>query len=199
MPHKTWVVGEEMISTDFNPIIADQVVCAFSSAAARTAGWPSPPNGAMSYLQDSNSYWTFNGAAWVTLGPRGYVNALDNTTATNIPANASADLPGMLTTWTPLTGRHIKATFNVQFGLAMGTPSAVISADLTDAANTVIKSRASQIIASAAQNTNMTVTTQHVLTTTGVAVTLKGRATNYTPGATGVFAQAMSLIIEDLG
>ena len=54
MPKKTWAIGEEVIAADFNPNVADQVVAVFASAAARTAGWPAPPEGAVTYLTDTN-------------------------------------------------------------------------------------------------------------------------------------------------
>lgn len=70
--HKTWAVGEEVIASDLNPILSDQIVAQFSSAAARTAGWAAPPEGAMSYLADTNELNAWSGTAWehvATVGP----------------------------------------------------------------------------------------------------------------------------------
>lgn len=66
MPFKLWSVGEEVIASDFNPNVAQQIVAVFSNAAARAAGWTAPPQGALSELLDSpGALWTFIGTAWV--------------------------------------------------------------------------------------------------------------------------------------
>ena len=69
MPHKTWAVGEEVIQTDFQANVADQVVATFSSAATRATQWPSPPTGAVSYLEDTpGALFVYYAGAWHGLG-----------------------------------------------------------------------------------------------------------------------------------
>jgi hypothetical protein len=70
MPQKLWVIGEEVLADDFNDYVQNQIVAAFPNAAARTTQWPAPPEGAVSYLADVNTYQSFNGSAWVVLAPR---------------------------------------------------------------------------------------------------------------------------------
>jgi hypothetical protein len=68
VPHKTWLAGEEVVDTDFNPIIANQIVAQFPNAAGRTAGWASPPVGAVSHLADSPGVlWVYFGGTWQAL------------------------------------------------------------------------------------------------------------------------------------
>ena len=74
MPHKTWAIGEEVIAVDFGPIVSDQVVAQFASAAARTAGWASPPIGACSTLADHpGALYVYDGASWRSVGGGGEV------------------------------------------------------------------------------------------------------------------------------
>lgn len=70
-PHKNWAIGEEVVAADFNPLIANQIVATFASAAARAAEWPSPPHGAQSYLTGTNSLESFDGTNWVPAVPVG--------------------------------------------------------------------------------------------------------------------------------
>lgn len=65
---KTWVVGEEVLAADFNAFVQTQVVAQFANAAARTSGWPAPPQGALSYLRDTDTVWGYNGSTWVYVG-----------------------------------------------------------------------------------------------------------------------------------
>jgi hypothetical protein len=92
--HKTWAIGEEVISADFNPIIADQVACVFASAAARTAAWPTPPTGALSIRLDSlPNVEMFNGTAWVAITPTTWVTVAQITLAADGPISFPA-IPG---------------------------------------------------------------------------------------------------------
>jgi hypothetical protein len=94
--HKTWAIGEEVISTDFNPIIADQIVATYASAAARTSGWPSPPVGAVSHLADSPGVlWVWNGTTWIREGARGQLGYAENLTGLTNFGPAWVDIPGL--------------------------------------------------------------------------------------------------------
>lgn len=81
--HKTWALGEEVIQADFQPIIADQIVGQFATAATRSAGWPSPPVGAMSFLADTRTLHVYNGSVWVCITPVAQrVDGSNSTTST---------------------------------------------------------------------------------------------------------------------
>ena len=45
MGHKLWAVGEEVIATDSNPVVAEQVVTTFPNAAAPRRGAPGAARG----------------------------------------------------------------------------------------------------------------------------------------------------------
>jgi hypothetical protein len=144
MPHKTWSVGEEAIAGDLNQYLAEQVVCTFANAAARTSGWPSPPTGARSFLADTNTYWWWNGTAWFSV-PAGLLAAVTTqgnvagaapsnatiitTGALNIAAGrrirvdytsrgARSDAPGMLSSWELVRDTTVLTTWNTYIPVA---------------------------------------------------------------------------------
>lgn len=93
MPQKTWLVGEEVLAVDFNGYLQQQVVAVFPNAAARTTQWPTPPNGAMSVLTDTNprTLWTFDGTAWVQIWPRPVYRCSWARTANGVATGAQMD------------------------------------------------------------------------------------------------------------
>ena len=69
MPFKTWSVGEEVLASDFNPYVQQQVVARFATAAARTAAITAPVLSQLTTLDTAPGivqYW--NGSAWVNVG-----------------------------------------------------------------------------------------------------------------------------------
>jgi hypothetical protein len=94
--HKTWAIGEEVIQSDFQPMVADQIVAQFATAAARTSGWGSPPVGAVSHLGDSPGVlWVWNGTIWIRAGTRGQIAYAENLTGLTGIAPAWVDVPGL--------------------------------------------------------------------------------------------------------
>jgi hypothetical protein len=70
---KTWAYLERVTSADQNAFLQSQVVAQFTSAAQRDSQWPTPPIGAVCYVQGAGLE-TYNGTAWVPLGtPRGII------------------------------------------------------------------------------------------------------------------------------
>ena len=59
------VVGGEIITDEWGNDIRDRTVQRYATVAARTAAHPSPIEGDLSYLQDSNTVDVYNGTAWV--------------------------------------------------------------------------------------------------------------------------------------
>lgn len=65
---KTFNTGEVLTAADTNGYLM-QGVNVFADAAARTAAITSPQEGQMSYLKSTDSIESYNGSAWVTVGP----------------------------------------------------------------------------------------------------------------------------------
>jgi len=123
--HKTWAIGEEVIASDFT-IVSDQIAAQFASPAARTAGWASPPNGAVSVLTNLDAQHgveVWNGTAWRKPWnePWGFIGE------TVVTAN-SGTVPGggAVTSWFGVTvnvvqNRRYKITASVYSVGAAGT------------------------------------------------------------------------------
>ena len=66
---KNWTFEEEVTSSDVNGFLADQVVMRFADATARTAGFggagePTLAEGMVSYLNDTNKMYVYDGSTW---------------------------------------------------------------------------------------------------------------------------------------
>lgn len=68
MPRKTFLNGFPLPASDLNNYLMDQAVMTFASSAARTSAIPSPVEGMITYLEDTNTYASWNGSAWIDLG-----------------------------------------------------------------------------------------------------------------------------------
>jgi len=69
MASKNWSGGDTVTATDFNAVLADQVVMVFADTAARDAGFggagePTLAEGMFCYLTGSNEFQYYNGSAW---------------------------------------------------------------------------------------------------------------------------------------
>jgi len=115
MPRKTWAIGEEVLASDFNPIVADQVVAVFPSAAARATGWPAPPTGATTFLTDTGSLECWNGTAWRKPWnmPWGLLAYAERTSDFGPVTPGGTDIPGLTVTVTIPANRRIKAASQV--------------------------------------------------------------------------------------
>lgn len=67
MPRKTFLNGFPLPASDLNNYLMDQAVMTFASSAARTSAIASPVEGMLTYLEDTNTYETWNGSAWVDI------------------------------------------------------------------------------------------------------------------------------------
>jgi hypothetical protein len=67
MPRKTFLNGFPLPASDLNNYLMDQSVMTFASSAARTSAIASPVEGMITYLEDTNTYETWNGSAWVDI------------------------------------------------------------------------------------------------------------------------------------
>jgi hypothetical protein len=132
--HKTYNIGDEVLAADFNPYVMDQVVTVWASAAARTAGWATPPNGAQSYLQDHpGALYCYNGTAWIQVQAGTEVGFKNQASDIGLPGTLS-DLNIGIPDVTGIANRiyRVQATYqinyiaaaNINVQLRQGAPSA---------------------------------------------------------------------------
>jgi hypothetical protein len=81
VPRKVFVAGEILTAADVNANLMDQAVMVFDDAAARTAAIPSPIEGMVTYLKDTDALEVFDGSAYAAIAA-GF-NDSEKITATN--------------------------------------------------------------------------------------------------------------------
>jgi hypothetical protein len=64
--YKVFTNGSVLQASEINENLMQQATSVFSNAAARTAAITSPVEGQMTYLEDINQYFTWNGSAWIS-------------------------------------------------------------------------------------------------------------------------------------
>ena len=67
MPRKVFDAGEVLSATDVNEFLMDQMVMTFAGTAARGSAIPTPVEGMLTYLNDSDTFEFWNGSSFVEL------------------------------------------------------------------------------------------------------------------------------------
>jgi hypothetical protein len=67
MPTKVFTAGEVLSATDVNNLLMNQMVMTFAGTAARGSAIPTPTEGMLTYLADTDSFQFFNGTSFVPL------------------------------------------------------------------------------------------------------------------------------------
>jgi hypothetical protein len=67
MPRKVFDAGEVLSATDVNSFLMNQMVMTFAGTAARGSAIPTPTEGMLTYLEDSNTFQFYNGTNFVPL------------------------------------------------------------------------------------------------------------------------------------
>lgn len=67
MAYKTFANGFPLPASDLNNYLMNQSVIVFADSTARTAALPTPTEGMVTYLEDTNNYQYWDSAAWVDL------------------------------------------------------------------------------------------------------------------------------------
>jgi hypothetical protein len=65
VPRKVFVAGEILTAAAVNENLMDQSVMSFAGTAARGSAIPTPTEGMVAYLNDSNALTVYDGSAWV--------------------------------------------------------------------------------------------------------------------------------------
>jgi hypothetical protein len=67
MPRKEFEAFTRLDASDVNSFLMDQTVMSFAGTAARGSAIATPVEGMLTYLEDSNTYESYNGTAYVTV------------------------------------------------------------------------------------------------------------------------------------
>lgn len=66
--YKDFVAGDPLTAAQVDGYLMAQSVMTFANSAARTSAYPSPSEGNLSYLADTNSFEIYDGSTWVAYG-----------------------------------------------------------------------------------------------------------------------------------
>jgi hypothetical protein len=89
LPRKVFVANEILTAADVNTNLMDQAVMVFDDAAARTTAIPSPIEGMVTYLKDTDQLDKWTGSDWVR------VNTGFTASTTITASNASWPVPAL--------------------------------------------------------------------------------------------------------
>jgi hypothetical protein len=78
---KTFIAGEVLTAADVNGYLMDQAVMVFDDSAARGSAIPTPSEGMLAYLKDTNAIEKYDGAAWVNIASDGDITGVTAGTA----------------------------------------------------------------------------------------------------------------------
>jgi len=78
MAYKVFSNGDALTGSELNTYLMNQSVMVFASTTARNAALPSPVEGMLVWLQDTDKYTYYNGSAWTDLAVPFNSNAIIN-------------------------------------------------------------------------------------------------------------------------
>jgi hypothetical protein len=135
MPHKVWVVGEEVLAADFNNYVQEQVIATFANAAARTAAIAAPTVGMATWLTDSQAFEIWDGAAWSKPYnmPRGVLFLGTQTTG---QTGLLFDVTNLATTVNMIAGRRYQSAVKVEVYSSVAGDN--VDVELCDAAGVIL-------------------------------------------------------------
>lgn len=102
------VAPGQTVSSAWGNTTFDQTVVCFANAADRTAQWPAPHEGSVSWLDDQKRLYSYTNGAWAVLLPRSSRFKIGRS-ATGIPANAYCDV-GLPANTEYYTGAYVNGT-----------------------------------------------------------------------------------------
>jgi hypothetical protein len=172
MPRKVFVAGEILTAADVNTNLMDQAVQVFDSSAARGSAIPSPTEGMVTYLSDSNLVEAYTGAAFKPVaGVLQVVRATDSTSRTT--ASTSFTDANISVTITPKSATSVIYLFWSFLGFP--ATDTYMRFQITDSGNTAVSgAEAGEFGSSGLSLTSVTLIGFSTPGTTS-AVTFKGR------------------------
>jgi hypothetical protein len=130
--YKDFIAGDPLTAAQVDGYLMAQSVMTFASSAARTSAYPSPSEGNLSYLADTNDFQIYDGTNWVSYGS-GDITGV-TTGATSGLAGGGTSGTVSLTLATTAKGDLIVGTGSgTASALGVGTNNFVLTADSAQA------------------------------------------------------------------
>lgn len=104
---KVFTAGEVLQAADVNDFLMDQSVMVFAGTAARGSAIPSPTEGMVTYLEDSDELQSYDGSSWSAVGVSPAILQIvqdikiDSYTESVAGSSFSSEIPGLSATITP--------------------------------------------------------------------------------------------------
>ena len=125
MGFKTFVNGDILDASEVNDFLMKQSVMVFADAAARTTALPSPIEGMVTYLEDADELFLYDGANWVVVNDNSASIAKSIvTTKADIIVATGASTPARLGVGT--NGQVLTADSTEAAGVKWETPAATV-------------------------------------------------------------------------
>jgi hypothetical protein len=96
---KVWAADEILAAADLQDYVQDQVVFVYANSTARASGILAPSEGMVSYLNDTNLLYTFDGSNWVEVAP--------NVGTAGTYTKVTTDAKGRVTSGTTLSASDV--------------------------------------------------------------------------------------------
>ena len=103
MPRKQWSGYEKVTAADVNTYLSDQSVMRFASSSARSTAIPSPTEGMVTWLDDTNALQVYDGSAWVAVISGTLPNPLGAGDPLNMASLTATPTTGASNTWYEVT------------------------------------------------------------------------------------------------
>jgi hypothetical protein len=100
MPRQVFTAGEILTAASMNDL-ADATVMVFDDSAARGSAIPTPSEGMVTYLKDTNQVQAFNGSAFAPLGTILQVVSVTKTDTFSTASTTFVDITGVTASITP--------------------------------------------------------------------------------------------------
>lgn len=191
---KSWAAGEEVLATDFQNYVQDQVVQVYAGTAARSSALGTAvTEGMVSYLSDTNALQVYDGSAWTSVGGGG--TATYATTAGTAVYATNAGTAVFATTSGTATYATTSGTavYSTTAGTADYSTTSGTATYATTAGTSVFATNAGT-----SANLSGTITTGQVTGTTivlnGTAIPMGGTANVTGGGGTADFSNPMTAL-----